>query len=609
MRTVTVPDATLAVHLLGRPRLESPGRDAYRFRSQKSWGLLAYVLLRDRPQTRAHLSSLFFDSADDPMGALRWNLAEVRRGLGADSDVAGDPVTVRLPPGAVVDVHVLGSGQWRRAATLPGLGEGLLEGIAIRGAAGFDSWLQVERRRVAASSEAILHEIALGLMSEGDLEGAVARARAAAAMSPLDENNQALLIRLLRRAGDPTGARDAYDACRRLLDAELGVPPGPAVESAWREESDAHDVATVPSVEAILETGAAAVAAGAGAAGLSALRTGVRLADQTQDPGLRIRSRLVVAETLIHSVRGLDEEGIEALHAADQIAQRQGDRTVMAEARTELGYVDFLRARYARAEVWLTDALSYANGEAATTAKALSYLGSVDSDRGDYPAAMTHLREGVRLAEEAGDRRRAAYGRSMIGRIHLLHSAWDAAATELGRSIALAEEERWLAFLPWPQAMLGEVTLARGDVALALTLLEQAFARACQLGDPCWEGMSARALALVAERRGDVAGAFELLTDARTRGNRLADAYVWLDAHILDAQCTLGRRHGHPDLVTWVAAMQELAGRTDMREMVVRALLHGAALGSAEDAAGARLLGEAIDNPALAELLEAPAEA
>ncbi|MET0492112.1 MAG: hypothetical protein ABW000_03180, partial [Actinoplanes sp.] len=72
--------------------------------------------------------------------------------------------------------------------------------------------------------------------------------------------------------------------------------------------------------------------------------------------------------------------------------------------------------------------------------------------------------------------------------------------------------------------------------------------------------------------------------------NRLADPYVWLDCHVLDAQCELGRRHGHPDPGKWVAAMQELAARTGMRDFAIRSLLHGAALGHEGDAAAAKLL-------------------
>ena len=78
---------------------------------------------------------------------------------------------------------------------------------------------------------------------------------------------------------------------------------------------------------------------------------------------------------------------------------------------------------------------------------------------------------------------------------------------------------------------------------------------------------------------------------------------MWLDAHILDALCELGRRHGHPDTRQWVEAMRELTSRTGMRELTVRAMLHSAALGDAGDATAAALLAADIDNPELQALL------
>jgi hypothetical protein len=149
------------------------------------------------------------------------------------------------------------------------------------------------------------------------------------------------------------------------------------------------------------------------------------------------------------------------------------------------------------------------------------------------------------------------------------------------------------------------VRLGQADPGGAAVLLEQAFARACQIGDPCWEGMSARGLALLAEATGETERAFDVLADARVRCNRLADPYRWLDVHILDAQCVLGRRHAHPDTRAWVDAMRERASRHGMRELLVRSLLHGADLGCKGDAAAAAMLAAEIESPVLTALVAA----
>lgn len=60
-----------------------------------------------------------------------------------------------------------------------------------------------------------------------------------------------------------------------------------------------------------------------------------------------------------------------------------------------------------------------------------------------------------------------------------------------------------------------------------------------------------------------------------------------------------GRRHDHPDVTTWTDTLRELASRTGMKEMTVRSLLHGAALGRESDAEAATLLAADLDNPIL----------
>jgi len=257
--------------------------------------------------------------------------------------------------------------------------------------------------------------------------------------------------------------------------------------------------------------------------------------------------------------------------------------------------VDFLRRRYDRSEFWLTDARALAGGSVAVTAKAMTYLGAVESDRANYRRSSDFLKEAVALSRASGERRREAYALALLGRHRFFRGDLEAAAAQVDASIELAGREHWLAFLPWPQSFRGEVQLARNDVDGAAAILQQAFARACQLGDPCWEGAAARALALVAEAAGDADRAFAQLADARARSNRLADPYLWLDGYILDAQCQLGVLHGHPHTRAWIEALRQLAERTGMRELAMRSLQHGAALGEEGAAAAAASLAADID--------------
>lgn len=595
-----------AVQLLGTPRIERDDPGQYQFRSRKSWALLAYLLLAERPPTRSQLATLLFADADDPLRALRWNLAELRRALGGDGSVDGDPVVLGLDPDVRVDVAVVTRGAWQDAVELPGLGAELLDGLVVRGAAAFEAWLLSQRRRLAAATEAILHEAALGWLARGEPETARTYAVRAVALDPLDENHQALLIRLYRLAGDDAGARAQYAACVELLATELDTVPGAAVEAALREVpagSGSRSIDDALSIDALVEAGAAAVSAGAVQAGLHSVRTAVELADRAGNGRLRVAARQALAETLIHSVGGFDEEGQAVLHEAGRIAEADGNAVEVAQAWAELGYVDYLRARYDRAERWLTDARDLAPHSASIAAKAATYLGVVASDRADYPRAVELLATAVDRSRLADEPRREAYALAGLGRIALLRGDLDASLERLTASIQLAERHHWLAFLPWPQSLLGEAHLVRGEADAAREALRRAFARACQLGDPCWEGLSGRGLGLLADHECDPDRAFDLLTDARHRSSRVADPYVWLDVHILDALCALGLRYGHPQVDEWIDTMNERASRTGMRELLVRSLLHQATRGDRGAADAATLIAAAIDNPRLSTAL------
>jgi hypothetical protein len=90
------------------------------------------------------------------------------------------------------------------------------------------------------------------------------------------------------------------------------------------------------------------------------------------------------------------------------------------------------------------------------------------------------------------------------------------------------------------------------------------------------------------------------------RAVRVADPYVWMHAYCLEALAGVAIANAAADARECVAQLERLAARGEMRELVVRAALHRARLGDPSSLKAARLLGEAIDNPALhAELAAA----
>ena len=557
----------LEIALLGVPSLREDGAER-RLRGRKAWALLAYLLLADRPPTREHLAELLFPDADDPLGTLRWNLAEVRRRLGAGRVDAGRHIALALGRDDVVDVCVLRDGTTKEAEALAGLGRELLEGIDASPTPAFDAWLGVERSRVRGMAEAALHEIALDRLAEDDPAGAARVAARLVALNPYEENFHELLVRAHAEAGDREEARRSARACAELLRRELGREPGPAVAAAARAFDRPAPPPGAASARAQLEAGESAVEAGAVEAGIGALRGAAASAEGCGDDALHARALFALGKALVHAVKGRDEEGAAALRRAALAAQRCGRGDLHVAACRELAYVDVLCARYERALALLDRIRPAADSLPAERAAIDSVAGMALADTGRHAPAAARLDAAVAAAEEAGETRQLAYALSMRGRLHAHLGQRRAARAALQRSLELTVDDGWLRFVPWPEALLGEVDLAEGETAAARERFEHAFTLGCHLEDPCWQGLAARGLALLQE---DPAAAIEQLADARQRALRAPDGYRWVGAHALDALCEVAVRVEDARAPGWVGELHDLAARSGMRDLVARA--------------------------------------
>jgi DNA-binding SARP family transcriptional activator len=595
--------STLVIRLLGPPEIERDGVAVTPPRGSKAWAVLAYRLLAERPVARSRLAELVFGDADDPLGALRWTLAQLRRALGVAGSLRGDPLELGLPAAAAVDVLSLASGE-----PDPALVRGeLLEGVGPGAGAEFDAWLLVERRRVAGMCEAVLRDAALGALAAGRPLDAAALASRALALNRFDDGAHELLVRCLARAGQIGAARDHADACERLFRRELGRAPDPGVRRAADEHGGQSRVAGGDRAAALgqLDAGRAAVAAGAVEPGVACLRQACTEARGVGDEVLLARTLAALGAELVHSVRGGDEEGAAVLHEALALAEAGGNREVECKVCRELGFVAVQASRGVSAGRWLGRAVALAAGDKERAA-VLGVRGKALSDRAHYEAAIGLLLESVASARRCGDVRQAAWSLAILGRALLLRGQLPEASEVLEDSLALVAGEGWVAFQPFPEALRAEVALRHGEADRAIGLLDHAFALGCRIGDPCWEAIAARARGLAYEAAGDRASALAWLRDSTVRAVRVADPYVWMHAYCLEALAGVAIADGAPDAREHVAQLERLAARGEMRELVVRAALHRARLGDPTSLKAARLLGEAIDNPALhAELAAA----
>ncbi|WP_405059733.1 hypothetical protein OG474_44365 [Kribbella sp. NBC_01505] len=570
-------------------------------RGRKAWGLLGYLLLAERPPSRRRLSELFFADADDPLGALRWSLAELRRAIGVPGLLTGDPVLAAVA--AAVNVDVL-----RLAAAdddeLLAAGE-LLEGIELESCAEFESWLLLERHRVASEIEAQVRQRAISRLASGRAKEAVPFAAKAVAVNPHEQGNHELLIRSLAASGDRAAALRQIAHCVDLFRRELGVEVTSSLHEAATLSPDPRpQLSGRAAAVSQLQAGRAAIVAGAVDAGLQCLRQAAALAVQCRDQTLEARALAALGGALVHAIRGHDEEGAIVLHEALLVAEQAGERSTAVLALRELGFIEVQAGRRRTADVWLTRAQEAAES-ADERAAILGVRGMNSSDRGNYPAAFEQLGESVELAAGCGDPRQQAWSLSLVGRAHLLRGEYVAAAVAVRGSLELVRRERWIAFLPWPQALAAELDLYAGNLVDSASGLEESWALACQLNDPCWEGMAGRGLALLHSARGEHSAAAGWLDRALSCAGREPDRYQWVHAHVLDAAVTGALAGGEADRARPLAtALANLAAHCDLRELLVRAHLHLSDLGDPQAGTRARALTLSIDNPRLHALLQ-----
>jgi len=597
---------TIGIHLLGAPWIEVDRERAAGPRGWKAWALLAYLVVTQAPVPRERLAELLFADADDPLGALRWNLAELRRSLRPSIEIGGDPVVLALPADAFVDVLALGSATWVEAVQVPALGQDLLEGIDVQAGAAFESWLRAERRHAASVSTAVLREAATARLAMGWPDQALALATRLVALDEFDEEANILMIRTYLAIGAEQRAREHLDSAAARIREELGTDPSPAlmfaIDNAAQFPPSPSWVQGSVAGESLITAGEAAVSAGVFDAGLEILRRGVVVAHEAGDAELEARALIVLGTAFVHSARGRGSEGATALHAGLQIAERVGADGLVSEASRELGYFDMKQAHYERAAAWLERAVGSAP-DRGSVAAAMAIQGVVTADRGMTVAGAALFAESRDVAAELDKPRLEAWSLAFLARGHLLREELDEARACAARSLEISRSAGWIAFLPHPQSLLATAELELGNVELASAGFESAFALGCQIADPCWEGVAARGIGLVHRAHGRMDEAIAWLDDARTRCIRIPDAYLWVHAYCLDALCSVAVEAGARQASEWVNDLELVAARTGMNEMVVRAQLHRAQLGDDRAAATARLFADRIDNPVVLERL------
>ncbi len=239
--------ARTRIQLCGRFVLELDGRraDAY-LPSRQGRLLFAYLALnRDHAATRGELVDALWPYATPAAApaALSVLVSKVRAALGNQILSGRSELRMNLPPDARIDVEdafaavheaqsAVALGDFKRAW-----------GPALR--AQFTArrrllpehdtpWLDRWRQRLDDVHDNALEVYATSCLGIGgtELPGAERAARRLLERSPLRETGYALLMDSLAARGNVAGAMCVYDRARTILDQELGITPGRAIQQA-----------------------------------------------------------------------------------------------------------------------------------------------------------------------------------------------------------------------------------------------------------------------------------------------------------------------------------------------------------------------------------------
>src|SRR2546428_8143178 len=225
----------LRVRLLGRPGLEHDG-ESRRLEGYKPWALLTYLLLESRAPTRRELADLLVWEGDDPLGAVLVSLSRERKGVNPPAEIAERDGRIKIDAEVlVVDAGELLRGEWDESSIDDLVRGELLEGMSFGEAPSFDTWLQVQRARVASSATDALRWAAT-LLSHRDPDRALALAERALRSEPFDDGLHELIVEIHTARGDRERARTYVAGLARRYRDELAIEP-PASFSRLHDRS------------------------------------------------------------------------------------------------------------------------------------------------------------------------------------------------------------------------------------------------------------------------------------------------------------------------------------------------------------------------------------
>lgn len=264
--------ARLSISLLGTFRVLLHGTETVGFDSNKVRALLAFLAVEsDRPHRRAALASLLWP--DRPERSARHNLSQALFNLRAvlgDAQAGDDPAPALTANQQTIQFNAA-SDHWLDVAAFTAALDtakqhphrrldvcdpcierlqqavdlyrgSFLEGFSTGDSSSFEEWMRLQQERFHRLAVEALHRLARCHELRGDAERALQCLRRHLQLEPWSEDAHRQVMRLLAATGRRDAALAQYQACRQVLEAELGVEPAEGTEALYRSIRDGHEL-------------------------------------------------------------------------------------------------------------------------------------------------------------------------------------------------------------------------------------------------------------------------------------------------------------------------------------------------------------------------------
>ncbi|MBV7333334.1 tetratricopeptide repeat protein [Chloroflexi bacterium TSY] len=211
---------------------------------RKTRGLLAYLAVTETPPNRSILCDFLFAESNNPLGALRWQLSQIRSNLGTDALAQGSDLVQLNRDTFWIDVteyeqkltQSLTSNDLAELQSAVDIPRGeFLEQLDMPDSPQFELWLLSKRAEFHQRQGQALMRLVQGLINHSRYVEALSYAQQLLLLEPLQEEAHHHLIWFYAQTGQRKAAIQQFEKCRDIWHAEFGEEPSATLRTLVAE--------------------------------------------------------------------------------------------------------------------------------------------------------------------------------------------------------------------------------------------------------------------------------------------------------------------------------------------------------------------------------------